>query len=184
MSRRWLSVFLVFAVAWLATPNDPNAAEHPLTLTPELKVQLAELKILRGVRIDPPELAERVVLVSFFASWCAPCRKGFSEQRKLLDRFGQDRIKIIAVNWFEDIARYPGESSRLTRLMDRIAPGIAVVEGGGVLYRDFGSFRGLPAVFAFDPAGREIYRFVYRGGSGAVNADYQGIATLIEARSD
>ena len=183
MSRRWLSILLVFAAAWPAMPGNPSVAEHSLTLTPELRAHFAELKILRGVRVDPQELAGKAILVSFFASWCAPCRKGFSEQRKLLERLGRDRVKIIAVNWFEDTGRYPGESMRLTRLLDRITPGIAVVEGDDAISRAFGSLGSIPAVFAFDPTGQEIYRFVYRGGSDKVNADYQRIAALIEARS-
>ncbi len=183
MPQRWLSALLLSMAMWFATPDSLAAAEHPFVLTPQLKAQLAQLDVLRGADFDPLDFGGKAVLVGFFASWCVPCRKGFIEQRKLLDRLGRDRLKILAVNWFEDATRYPGESMRLNRLLDRITPGITALEGNQAVYDAFGRFRGLPAIFVFDRTGREIYRFMYLGGPGNVNADYQTIRTLLEALS-
>jgi thiol-disulfide isomerase/thioredoxin len=49
----------------------------------------------------PPGLGEvtgRVVLVDFWASWCAPCRRSFPWMNELQERYGDQGLQIIGVN--------------------------------------------------------------------------------------
>src|SRR5262245_14870088 len=45
---------------------------------------------------------DKVVVVSFFATWCEPCRKELP-MLEALQRVGADKgLQVIAVNWKED----------------------------------------------------------------------------------
>jgi thiol-disulfide isomerase/thioredoxin len=46
----------------------------------------------------PAELAGKVVLVDFWASWCGPCKASFPAMEQLLERYGKDGFVIVAVN--------------------------------------------------------------------------------------
>ena len=57
---------------------------------------------LEGNDIRLASYAGKVVVVSFFASWCAPCRKELPMLEKL-QRAGADKgLQVIAVNWKEE----------------------------------------------------------------------------------
>lgn len=91
--------------------------EYPASSVEELKRQFAR-RILKSIRshglsmpapktvgIDlkgrPMSLADyrgKVVLVSFWATWCAPCMQAIPHEKKLLERFGADDFAIVGVN--------------------------------------------------------------------------------------
>ena len=49
-----------------------------------------------------PELAGKVVLVDFWASWCAPCRKSFPVMTELHEKFAPRGLVVLAVSVDEE----------------------------------------------------------------------------------
>jgi thiol-disulfide isomerase/thioredoxin len=47
----------------------------------------------------PPSIAGKVVLVDFWASWCAPCRASFPAYAKLNERMAEKGLVIVAVSF-------------------------------------------------------------------------------------
>lgn len=45
-----------------------------------------------------PEYAGKVIVVDFWASWCAPCRRSFPWLNEMHERYGDDGLVIVGVN--------------------------------------------------------------------------------------
>jgi len=106
---------------------------------------------LRGAAADPPlaapfdlptstghvvldSLRTKVVLVDFWASWCAPCRQSFPWMSTMAERYGPRGLVVVAINL--DKQRWQAE-----RFLRELAP---------------------PFLVAFDPAGKTATAFDVR----------------------
>ena len=54
-----------------------------------------------GVPVGPKSFKGKVLIVDFWATWCAPCRESFPAYQKLVDEFG-GRLVVIGVSVDED----------------------------------------------------------------------------------
>lgn len=61
------------------------------------------LKDFKGKPVSLASLKGKVVLVDFWASWCAPCKKELPELNKLHAKYGSKGLVIIGVNIDEDV---------------------------------------------------------------------------------
>ncbi len=56
------------------------------------------LRTLSGERVKLSDQRGKVVILSFWATWCAPCKQELPVLQKLLDKYGKDGLAVIAVN--------------------------------------------------------------------------------------
>jgi thiol-disulfide isomerase/thioredoxin len=104
-----------------------------------------------------PDLAGKVVLVDFFASWCGPCQDSFPVMEELHEQFGAKGLVILAINldqkeadMKEFLARHP-----VTFPVVRDAANALVKEV---------KISTMPSSFLLDRTGK--VRFVHRGFKG------------------
>jgi thiol-disulfide isomerase/thioredoxin len=85
-----------------------GAEEKEKTEWPSLPVGSMPIDELgRDIRGEPIKLSDhlgKVVIVSFWASWCEPCRKELPVLAGVAKRVGPEHMKIIAIN-FKDQTR-------------------------------------------------------------------------------
>jgi thiol-disulfide isomerase/thioredoxin len=116
--RRWLAGWIGLpAVLLLAPASSPISPAHDQALATagvtgrQLQIASGEarpdfaLRDLQEAQHELKQLAGRVVLVHFFATWCEPCREELSSLSRLLERGGGERVSILAVNVAEVPAR-------------------------------------------------------------------------------
>ena len=97
------------------------------------------------------DLAGKVVLVNFFASWCAPCRV----EHPLLMRLAEEGKVVL---WGIDYKDKPEDASRLLAQLGDPYGRIGVDESGRTAI-DFGVY-GVPETYVIDKQGRIRYRQV------------------------
>jgi cytochrome c biogenesis protein CcmG/thiol:disulfide interchange protein DsbE len=106
---------------------------------------------LDGRPIAREELARRVVLVEFWATWCPPCRSTLAWLGELKRRHG-DRLAVLAIAVESDEADVRALSARLG-LPVRWAMGTPEVA------RAFGDVSAVPTLLLFDAQGRAAGAF-------------------------
>ncbi len=118
------TLLLALAPAVFATDASPLTVGQP---PPPL-----DLQDLDGAAVSLPELQGKVVIVDFWASWCAPCKLELPQLEALAAEKG-DALAIIAVNVDErtkDRDRYLTRSPLSLRIADD--SGQAVVARYGI----------------------------------------------------
>jgi len=75
--------------------NEPNSdikLNQPVQFT---------IKKYEGGTVTPEEFRGKVLIVDYWATWCAPCRAEFPHFKKLLEMYGDD-LAIVAITVDED----------------------------------------------------------------------------------
>jgi thiol-disulfide isomerase/thioredoxin len=63
------------------------------------------LRTLSGEALALADFRGRVVLVNFWATWCAPCVAEMPALQRLRERLASRRVEVVAVNFQENAAR-------------------------------------------------------------------------------
>ena len=133
------------------------ARPEPLALDSSLASAVQGLPRLAGRRM--PAFEDRIVIISFFASWCAPCIDEFAYLGGVYNAYGGEDPAIVAVNLHESWAGQK-HAARLRRFIDRTKPLFTVVRGNDDIAAAFGGVRQIPSLFVFDREGRLAYHFL------------------------
>jgi len=122
--------------AWTGGPTPP------LALT-DLDGRLHDVAAYRGT----------VLLVNFWATWCAPCREELPSLERLGDTLRGRPFEILAVNVAE-------AESRVRRFLTDVPLRLPILlDRDGNAQRAWG-VRGLPATFLLDPEGAIRYWYL------------------------
>ena len=95
------------------------------------------------------------VLLNFWATWCAPCRKEMPHLSELQDEFGGDDFQVVTV------ATGLNQRPAMERFLDEIGVDNLPLHSdtNSALARDMGVV-GLPVTLIMDPNGHEVARLI------------------------
>jgi thiol-disulfide isomerase/thioredoxin len=105
-------------------------------------------KDLRGHTIDSSELMNRVALIDFWATWCAPCRKEMPGYQKLLDQYGARGFVVIGFK-----VDMMSDTEDPTTFAQELGIHYPLLIGSEPIRNQFGGIQGLPTTFIYDHHG-------------------------------
>ena len=142
-----------FLAAW---PDAPMAEEVRALIDNPLRARVPiipdfEIVTLDGRYLTSAELKGKVVLIDFWATWCAPCRAALPHLRRLAKRSEKEPFVILSISMDRDEAklREAVAKEEMTWLQVR--------DEDGSLYRSF-AVQGLPTYLLVDHQGAILYR--------------------------
>ncbi len=161
------AVLAVLAVAFAVYPDlvrasdeAPSAPKGPFTENftfsdPPVPAPSVSVETLDGLPVSLAEFEGELVLVNFWATWCAPCVREMPGLLRLHQALKDEGFRVIAVS--EDRAGAAKVEPFLDRLNLRELPVFLDRSGErrGALAQAFG-LRGLPATFLIDRKGRVV----------------------------
>lgn len=145
--------------ALLATTGPASAAIVPGTLAPDFT-----LKALDRPNLRLQELRGQVVMINFWATWCAPCREEMPELNKLHARFQPSGFTLLGVNLDEDSRQAAGLATQLGLKFPVLFDADKRVSR---LY----DLATMPSTVLLDRDGK--VRFVHRGYRSGTEAEYE-----------
>jgi peroxiredoxin len=146
---RLAAALLAVLLAW----PGPGAAQQPLRLwyggiTPPLR-----LVDTTGRTHRLSEYRGKVVLINFWATWCAPCREEMPSIERLRRAMKAKRFAVLAVNLAEPQAR-------VRQFLQRVPLGFPLLLDPDMAVAKAWNVRQLPASFVVGPDGRIRYSYV------------------------
>ena len=128
-----------------------------------------KLKNLQGEVVDGASLAGKVVLIDFWATWCAPCLKAFPILDKLQRDLGDRGFQVIS------IALNSGTVQDVAKVVKQRGVEVSVVMGDKEIEEKFDVI-GYPTYVLVNPQGKVHAIYV-----GEVENLYERIAAEVEA---
>jgi thiol-disulfide isomerase/thioredoxin len=105
-----------------------------------------DLRDIEGRRIESANLAGRVVIVEFWATWCPPCRSTLGWLGEVKQRYG-DRVEVVTV-------AIESEEPEVRKQAQSLKQAPHVVMGTEALAASFGAISSVPTMFVFDRQGK------------------------------
>lgn len=131
------------AIVWLALVSGPARA------APEIGKAAPELVVteLDGQVFDLAKLKGKVVLVNYWATWCAPCKKDMPMLNAFYRRYHGQNLEMIGIS-----VDRPGDLPKVRKVMATLAYPVAVLKG--VTVDGFGEPEGVPITWIIDSDGK------------------------------
>jgi peroxiredoxin len=142
-------VALVFSTAAPGTAQQPSliGRQAPRFVRPDLK----------GRRIDLDDYRGKVVLLNFWATWCAPCRVELPTFSSWQGRYGAEGLQVTAVAMDDD-------SAPVAKAARKLHLSFPVLMGDEKLGSDYGGVLGLPVTYLIGRDGKIAARFAGETG--------------------
>lgn len=122
------------------------------------------LKDLRGNNLALRSLRSKVVLLNFWATWCAPCLVEMPVFDKWQRQYGPQGLQVVGVSMDDD-------SSPVLRVLSKLKPNYPIAMGDAALGEHYGGVLGLPLTYLIDRNG--IVRVRFQGETDANTIEKQ-----------
>jgi thiol-disulfide isomerase/thioredoxin len=146
------ALFATAFLAWAASSLRPLFRSMSAS-TADSKAPSWELRDLEGRQVKSSDFAGKVLILDFWATWCAPCRNeipGFIELQK---EYGDRGLVVVGVSLDEE------GPAVIKRFMKELGINYPIVLGEVGLMQDFGG-TAIPTTVIIDRRGNIVARHV------------------------
>lgn len=172
-----VSIMLVMAVLLVLTAHRVHPRDA-VVLDAEMRERISRATPMQGPPLTPESLNSGPVVVTFFASWCPPCRVEFDVLASVRASHRDNSLRMVAINIHEDFGEDPG-GARLRRFLLRADPSISIVRGTQEIRQAFGGIDRIPTLYVFDRTGKPVFRFVHERGAQVMSVDEKTLKAAI-----
>lgn len=144
MSRKWC---VAAAATLLLLPGAAAAAMDIGDVAPDLV-----RTDLSGKPFALAGLRGKVVLLNFWATWCAPCREEMPVFSRWQLSYGAQGLSVVGVSMDDDL-------DSVRQMLAQRPVSYRVVMGDAILAEKFGGVLGLPLSYLLDAQGRVVARY-------------------------
>ena len=146
-----VGVVLLFVVGIIAIDGQPEV-EKPSRASQDLsddeKISTAKapeftLSDTNGDSLSLSDYKGRVVIINFWATWCAPCREEIPGFIKLQEKYNGE-LAILGISVDQDGPRV------VPPFMERYGINYPVLYADGEIIRNYGGISGVPTTFLLD----------------------------------
>lgn len=106
-----------------------------------------------GKTFQSDDFKGQVLLVTFFATWCPPCRQEIPTLIKLQDKYSSKEFSVIGLSVDEKGPKV------VVKLIDKTKINYPVLMADGKVAREFGGIAGIPTSFLVDREGKIFKRY-------------------------
>lgn len=156
MSNRWFKLSMQkhapLALVLMALFGMPALALAVEVGEPPPEINLPDLN--SGKKISLAALRGKVVVIDFWASWCAPCKEEMPVLESLYKRFKDSGLVIIGVS-------VDNEAANAKKFLSGVKVSFPIVHDGGHVVADKFKPPRMPTSYIIDKAGK--IRFVHAG---------------------
>jgi thiol-disulfide isomerase/thioredoxin len=147
---------LVFVtlLLWLTAACTTSTSENEEIVEATADSATLPLTMLDGQTLDLADYEGQVVLVNFWAPWCAPCRIEMPELDSYYQAHRDDGFTLLAVNAGEPADR----AADYLAQFDYSFP--VVLDEDGEIDNYFGGVRGMPSSYILNGEGEVVYQHV------------------------
>lgn len=133
-----------------------------------------EVETLDGALVTPENLEGRVVVVNFWATWCAPCRLEMPALQELHQRYAGNGLVVLG------LSTDAGGEGVVRRFLDEQGYTFPVAMADGGVRRAFGGLPGIPTTFLIDRSGTVRHRVI---GLFAPPAIHAAVRRMLEEKA-
>jgi peroxiredoxin len=140
-------IVMVFGISHCSTQEE--SVKAPFSRAPHFTLQDIE-----GKKVRLKDFRGKVVLLNFFATWCAPCRQEMPSFVKLYKKYNPQGFEILGVGLDMEGA------AALTPFAKRYGVPFPLLIGTREVVVDYGDIKGVPTSFFIDQNGYIAESFI------------------------
>ncbi len=125
--------------------------------------------VVDGNVVQSTSFKDKVLLVSFFATWCPPCKEEAPILVRLQNELSAEGFSVIALSVDQ------GSVSTVARFVERNQINYPVLLAESKTAMDFGGVYGIPVAFLVNKSGNVVKKYTGYVGYKALNKDIQSL---------